>query len=54
MSLTQRDLEAIARAKRSCWEEIDENWAETDEGKAEVHSIEMRKYFRDEADAGMI
>ena len=54
MSLTQRDLEAIARAKRSCWEEIDENWAETDEGKAAVHSIEMRKYFRDEADAGLI
>ena len=32
MSLTQRDLDAIARAQRSCWEEIDENWAETDEG----------------------
>lgn len=54
MGLTQKDLEAIARAKRSCWEDIDENWAETDEGKAAVHSIEMRKYFRDEANAGLI
>ena len=51
---TQKDKEAIAKAKSSCWEEIDENWAETEAGRYEIHSILMRKYHYDEYRAGML
>ena len=51
---TQKDKEAIQRAKNSCWEDIDENWAETEAGQIEIHSIVMRKYHYDEYRAGML
>lgn len=51
--LTPKDKEAIDKAKHSCWEEIEEDWAETEAGRYEIHSIMMRKYHRDEHLAGM-
>lgn len=51
---TQKDKEAIARAQASCWEDIDEDWAETEAGRYEIHSIIMRKYHRDEYRAGIL
>ena len=50
---TQKDKEAIEKAKASRWEDIDEDWAETEAGRDELHSIIMRKYHRDEYRAGM-
>lgn len=51
---TQKDKEAIAKAKASRWEDIDENWAETEAGRCEIHSIIMRKYHYDEYKAGIL
>lgn len=45
---TKKDREAIERAHRSGWEDIDEDWAETVYGWNEVHSIKMAKYHREE------
>ena len=52
--LTEKDWAAIERAKRTPWEDIDENWAETEAGKREVHNIAIRKYHRSEVSSGMI
>lgn len=52
--LTPRDREAVSRAQSSSWEDIDENWAETDAGRYEVHVICTRKYHKAEAAAGML
>lgn len=51
---THKDKEAIQKAKNSCSEDIDEDWAETEAGRYEIQSIIMRKYHYDEARAGMI
>ena len=51
---TQKDKEAIEKAKAARWEDIDEDWAETDAGRYELHDIIMRKYHRDEYRAGML
>ena len=53
--LTPKDKEAIRKAK-SCsdWTEIDENSAETEAGRYELHDIIMRKYHREEFRVGML
>lgn len=53
-TLTEKDQKAIERARNTDWTEIEEDWAETEAGKEEVHRIKMRKYHRDELDAGML
>ena len=52
--LTDKDRQAIQRAIYSRWEDIDEAWAETDAGRAEIHSICRRKYHAAEFAAGML
>ena len=52
--LTQKDKEAISRARKTPWEDIREDWAETNAGKMELHEMIMGKYHRAEAAAGMI
>lgn len=51
---TEKDKDAIERAECSRWEDIDENWAETEVGRYEVHDIKMRKCHYDEYRAGML
>lgn len=51
--LTDKDKQAIEKAKQSCWEEIKEDWAETEAGRYEIHSIVSRKYHYDELQAGL-
>lgn len=52
--LTEKDKEAIRRARQTCWEEISEDWAETEAGRYELHHIIMTKYHNDEYRAGML
>ena len=52
--LTQKDKEAIARAKVQRWEDIDENSAETEIGRLRLRQIVMRKYHTDEFNADML
>ena len=52
--LTQKDKEAIARARRCDWSEIDEGWAETEAGRKELHHIATSGYHYEEASAEMI
>ena len=52
--LTEKDKEAIVKAKGQYFGDIDENSAETEAGRYELHSIFMRKYHRDEYLAGML
>lgn len=51
--LTEKDRAAIARARQSDWTEIDENWAETEAGRYEIHQIAISKYHYDEYREGM-
>lgn len=48
--LTPKDKEAIAKARSLPWEDISEDWAETELGRREIHSIIMDKYHRDEGE----
>ena len=52
--LTPKDKEAINRAKQSDWTMIEEDWAETEAGRLEVHDIMMSKYHREEYQAGIL
>lgn len=51
--LTDRDREAISRARDCDWTEIDEDWAETELGRKELHDIIVTKYHDEEFRAGM-
>lgn len=51
---TPKDKEAIERARRSRWEDIKVDWAETEVGREEVRSIALREYHRAEGKAGML
>lgn len=51
--LTEKDRAAIRRARKLDWTEIDEDWAETDAGRYELHNIIMSKYHYEEYQAGM-
>ena len=46
--MTQHDKRLIEEAKSLRWEEINEDAAETQEGRKELHRITMQKYHRDE------
>ena len=50
---TQKDKEAISRARRLDWDEISEDWAETEAGRQELHHLIVSKYHREEAMAEM-
>lgn len=52
--LTKQDKDAISRAKKSDWTEIDEDWAETDAGRYEIHQIIISKYHDDELGTEML
>ena len=52
--MTEHDKQLVARAKNQCWEDIDEDLAETPEGRQALHDIAIRKYHYDEYKAGMI
>lgn len=52
--LTDKDREAIDKAKKQDWTEIDEDSAETVIGKRWIREIIMRKYHRDEYKTGML
>lgn len=54
MAMTEKDKELVEKARHQCWEDIDEDAAETEEGRAALHSIIMRKYHYDEYKAGML
>lgn len=52
--LTDKDKEAIREAKEKAWTEIDENAAETEAGRYELHNIIIRKYHNEEFYAGLL
>jgi len=51
--LTDQDREAIERARDLDWSEIDEDWAETELGRQELHNIIISKYHDEEFGAGI-
>lgn len=51
--LTEKDKAAIERAKSLDSGEIDEDWAETEAGREELHLIAIRKYRYEEYQAGI-
>ena len=51
---TEKDYEAIRRARETPWEEIDPDWAETEAGRYELDSIRSNKMHYDEYQAGML
>ena len=50
--LTDKDKQAIRKAVNLHYAEIDENEAETEAGRYELHSIVMRKFRNEEWLAG--
>lgn len=52
--LTKKDREEIQKAKGAEWSDIDENAAETEAGRYELHCIIMRKYHSEEYLAGLL
>lgn len=52
--MTEHDKALVEKARGMCWEDINEEDAETEEGRAELHRIIMRKYHYDEWKAGML
>ena len=51
--LTEKDKTAISKAHSTPWEEINEDWAETELGRKRIHDIAFKKYQRDLYAAGM-
>jgi len=52
--LTEKDREAILQAKDLPWPEIDEEAAETEAGRYELHQVAIRKYHNEEFHAGIL
>lgn len=52
--MTDHDKALVERAKHLRWEEIEEDEAETEEGKQALHDIAVRKYHYDEYKAGIL
>lgn len=52
--LTEKDRVAIREAKDADWMDIDENAAETEAGRYELHCIVTRKYHNEEYLAGLL
>ena len=51
---TEKDREAIEKAKKCFWYEIDPNWAESGIGRFELRQLSAQKYHREEMSADMI
>ena len=52
--LTDKDKEAIKRAKSCFSYEIDINWAESEIGRQELQNLINTKYHREEYKSGML
>lgn len=55
--LTPHDLALIEEARNKHyvdWADIDENAAETEEGRRRLHHIAMQKYHQEEAACGLL
>jgi hypothetical protein len=52
--MNEHDKRLVEKAQKLDWTLIDENEAETAEGRYELHNIIMRKYHHDELKADML
>lgn len=52
--LTEHDKALIDQARQMLWEDIDEDAAETEEGRKALHDIAVSKYHYDEYKAGIL
>jgi len=52
--MTDHDKALVEKAKTQRWEDIEEDEAETEEGRKALHDIAIRKYHYDEYKAGML
>jgi hypothetical protein len=52
--MNEHDRRLVQQAIYKRWEEIDEDEAETPEGKAKLHEIAVRKYHHDEFIHGIL
>ncbi len=52
--LTEHDKALIEQARHQRWEDIDEDAAETEEGRKALHDIAVSKYHYDEYKSGML
>ena len=46
--MTEKDKRLVAQAKNKRWEDIDEDAAETTEGREALHKVAYDKYLREE------
>ena len=54
MAMTEKDKALVEKARHQRWEDIDEDAADTEEGRRALHDIAIRKYHYDEYKAGML
>lgn len=54
MAMTEKDKALVEKARHQRWEDIDEDAADTEEGRKALHDIAIRKYHYDEYKAGML
>ena len=52
--MTEHDKALVEQARHMRWEDINEDDAETEEGKKALHDIAVRGYHYDEWKAGML
>ncbi|MBR4228040.1 MAG: hypothetical protein IKR72_02955 [Bacteroidales bacterium] len=52
--MSEHDKQLVESSRHKRWEDINEDEAETPEGKQALHDIAVRKYHYDEYRAGMI
>lgn len=54
MAMTEKDKALVEKARHQRWEDIDEDAADTEEGRRALHDIAIRKYHYDEYKAGIL
>ena len=54
MTITDHDKKLIEAAKHLSWDQIDEEKAETEEGRKILHKMIMDGYHREEWQAGIL
>lgn len=52
--MNEHDKELVEKARTLHWSEIDENEAETAEGRYQLHRIILSKYHKEELKADML
>lgn len=52
--MNDHDKRLVQQAIYKRWEEIDEDEAETEEGRRKLHEIAVRKYHQDEFRLGIL